>query len=59
MFYDLGTLKKQKTQNLGVLNRQKEQNMGIMIKPGKFVYILITENDYMLITEDEKYKIIV
>jgi hypothetical protein len=59
MFYDLGVLLKQKSTDLGTLYRQSIINMGTIIKPEKFVYILITEDDYILITEDESYKLIV
>lgn len=59
MFYDLGVLLKQKSTDLGTLYRQSIINMGTIIKPEKFVYILITEDDYILMTEDESYKLIV
>lgn len=59
MFYDLGVLLKQKSTDLGTLYRQSIINMGTIIKPEKFIYILITEDDYILITEDESYKLIV
>ena len=50
---------KQKSTDLGTLYRQSIINMGTIIKPEKFIYILITEDDYILITEDESYKLIV
>lgn len=59
MFYDLGVLLKQKSTDLGILYRQSIIDMGTIIKPEKFIYILITEDDYILITEDESYKLIV
>lgn len=59
MFYDLGTLSKQESIDLGLLCKQNIINMGTIIKPEKFVYILLTEDDYILITEDEFYELIV
>ena len=59
MFYNLGILSKQQANNVGTLYKQSVINIGTIIKPEKFVYILITENDYILITEDENYKLIV
>lgn len=59
MYYDLGILSKQRPNDLGLLYKQDEINMGILIKPEKFVYILITEDDYIFITEDNAYKLIV
>ena len=51
MFYDLGILSKQQANNVGTLYKQSVINIGTIIKPEKFVYILITE--------DESYKLIV
>ncbi len=59
MYYDLGVLSKQKPNDLGLLYKQSAINMGILIKPEKFVYILITEDDYIFITEDDAYELIV
>lgn len=59
MFYDLGILSKQKANDLGILNKQSVKDIGIIIKPEKFIYILITEDDYVLITEDNLYKIMI
>lgn len=59
MFYDLGVLFKQESTDLGILYKQSTINMGTIIKPEKFVYILITEDNYILITEDDSYKLIV
>ena len=59
MFYDLGVLSKQQPENIGTIYKQNSINMGNIIKPEKFVYILITEDDYMLVTEDNSYKLIV
>ena len=59
MFYDLGILAKQEANDLGIISKQEIQDIGIIIKPPKFVYMLLTEDDYILITEDEFYKLIV
>lgn len=59
MFYDLGFLTKQEVNDLGILNKAKIEDIGIIIKPEKFVYMLITEDDYIFITEDESYELIV
>lgn len=48
MFYDLGILKKQEVKDIGII-----------VRPEKFIYILITEDDYTLITEDDNNKLIV
>lgn len=48
MFYDLGILKKQEVKDIGII-----------VRPEKFIYILITEDDYALITEDDNNKLIV
>ncbi len=59
MFCDLGALNKQQAVDLGILKKESIKDIGIIIKPEKFVYILITEDDYILITEDELHKLIV
>lgn len=59
MFCNLGILNKQQASDLGTLNKQDVKDMGIIIKPDKFVYMLITEDDCILITEDSSYKLIV
>lgn len=59
MFCDLGALNKQQAVDLGILKKESIKDIGVIIKPEKFVYILITEDDYILITEDELHKLIV
>lgn len=66
MFYDLGVLNKQESIDLGIIDKQPVQDigflskesakdLGVMIKPEKIIYILITEDNYKLITEDSSY----
>lgn len=59
MFNDLGILSKQQTNNLGLLSKQSVKEIGPIIKPEKFVFLLITEDDFILITEDTSYMLIV
>lgn len=70
MVYDLGILNKQKETDLGVINKQPVQDIGTLSKepakdlgvirrPEKIIYILITEDNCILITEDELYNLIV
>lgn len=48
MFYDLGVLSKQQTSDLGIIFR-----------PESFVYFLLTEDEYMFITENSNYFLVV
>ena len=56
---DFGTLKKQLIQDIGILSKQPENDLGIIIKTKSFIYILIAEDNYSLVTEDDTYEITV
>ena len=54
---DLGILKKQPIQDIGSLSKQPEKDLGIIIKTKGYIYVLITEDGYNLVTEDNIYEI--
>lgn len=70
MFFDLGSLKKQEANDLGtlskrpiedigILSKEFAKDLGVMFKTKSYIYMLITEDNYKLITEDSSYNLII
>ena len=44
--------------DIGTLEKQIPQDIGIILRPERFICFLITEDDFILITENNSYELI-